>query len=109
MVAHKPEEHMSSNQIEKSVMLAAPVSRVWRALTDAQEFGQWFGVALEGPFIEAETVRGKFTGPLDEAVIEQYQRQAGLEPAPVNLPQESSTFFTVQTIEPEGDFSLRWL
>jgi uncharacterized protein YndB with AHSA1/START domain len=100
---------MSSNQIEKSVTLAAPVSRVWQAVTDAQQFGQWFGVALEGPFIEAETVRGKYIGPLDVAVIQQYQRQAGVTPAPVNLPQESTTFCTVQTIEPERYFSFRWI
>ncbi|AHG65986.1 SRPBCC family protein [Advenella mimigardefordensis] len=100
---------MSSNQIEKSVTLAAPVARVWHALTDAQEFGQWFGVALEGPFIEGAAIRGTFIGPLDVAVIEQYQRQAGVTPAPVNLPQESTTFCTVQAMEPERYFSFRWI
>ena len=38
------------DQIEKVVDLAAPVSRVWRALTDHEEFGQWFRVRLDGPF-----------------------------------------------------------
>ena len=38
-----------SDRIEKTVELAAPVSRVWRALTDHREFGTWFRVRLEGP------------------------------------------------------------
>ena len=37
------------NRIEKRVELKAPVSRVWRALTDYREFGEWFRVRLESP------------------------------------------------------------
>jgi len=40
-----------SNSIEKQIDLKAPVSRVWQALTDYRQFGQWFRVHLEGPFI----------------------------------------------------------
>ena len=39
----------STDRIEKSVLLRAPRARVWRALTDAEEFGRWFGVILAGP------------------------------------------------------------
>ena len=39
-----------NDSIEKVIDLAAPVSRVWRALTDHREFGQWFRVRLDGPF-----------------------------------------------------------
>ena len=39
------------DRIEKRIELKAPVSRVWRALTDHREFGAWFRVALEGPFV----------------------------------------------------------
>lgn len=53
----------TTDRIEKTVVLRAPRSRVWRALTDAGEFGQWFRVALEGPFREAATVRGRITHP----------------------------------------------
>ncbi|MGO1765710.1 vanillate O-demethylase oxidoreductase VanB [Advenella sp. S44] len=100
---------MSSNQIEKSVIIKAPVARVWRALTDAREFGEWFEVALEGPFTEGEPVKGKYIGRLDEEVIRQYQSQAGLTPSPIRQPQENTTFCTVQRIEPEHYFSFRWI
>ena len=39
------------NRIEKHIELKAPVSRVWRALTDYREFGEWFRVKLDGPFV----------------------------------------------------------
>ena len=51
------------NQIEKRVELAAPVSRVWRALTDYREFGEWFRVNLEGPFVPGQVARGRITHP----------------------------------------------
>ena len=47
----------STDRIEKHIVLRAPRSRVWRALTDAGEFGQWFRVKLEGAFAEGATVR----------------------------------------------------
>lgn len=49
------------NQIEKQIELKAPVSRVWRALTDHAEFGQWFGVKLEGPFVAGQPSHGHIT------------------------------------------------
>jgi len=42
------------DKIEKTVDLNAPIERVWRALTDYREFGEWFRVALERPFAEGE-------------------------------------------------------
>jgi uncharacterized protein YndB with AHSA1/START domain len=39
------------NRIEKRIELKAPVSRVWRALTDHREFGQWFQVEIDAPFV----------------------------------------------------------
>lgn len=51
------------DRIEKVVDLAAPVSRVWRALTDHEEFGQWFRVQLDGPFREGVTNTGNVTYP----------------------------------------------
>ena len=51
------------DRIEKTVDLAAPVSRVWRALTDYEEFGEWFQVRLDGPFKVGETTTGNMTCP----------------------------------------------
>jgi len=50
-------------RIEKRIELKAPVSRVWRALTDYREFGEWFRVKLEGPFVVGQVSRGYITHP----------------------------------------------
>jgi uncharacterized protein YndB with AHSA1/START domain len=49
--------------IEKRVELKAPVSRVWRALTDYREFGEWFRVKLDSPFVPGQVSRGQITYP----------------------------------------------
>ena len=51
------------DRIEKRIELKAPVSRVWRALTDYREFGEWFRVKLDGPFVAGEVSRGRITYP----------------------------------------------
>lgn len=56
------------DRIEKIVELAAPPSRVWRAITDHQEFGDWFRVKLDGPFAVGQTTRGRMTYPGHEHV-----------------------------------------
>jgi uncharacterized protein YndB with AHSA1/START domain len=78
---------MSSDRIEKRIELKAPVSRVWRALTDYREFGDWFKVKLEGPFVAGEVARGQITHPGYEHVQMQ---------------------MVVQKIEPERLFSFTW-
>ena len=76
-----------NNRIEKRVELNAPVSRVWRALTDHREFGEWFRVRLDSPFVPGQTVRGQITYPGYEHV----------------------TFeAVVQKMEPERLFSYTW-
>lgn len=52
-----------SDRIQKTILLRAPRARVWRALTDAAEFGAWFRVELEGAFAVGKRVRGKITYP----------------------------------------------
>ncbi len=52
-----------SDEIEKRVELKAPVSRVWRAVTDYREFGKWFKVKLENPFTADQISRGQITYP----------------------------------------------
>lgn len=51
------------DRIEKVIELAAPVARVWRALTSHAEFGAWFRVKLDGPFVLGEISRGVTTYP----------------------------------------------
>ena len=75
------------NQIEKRVELQAPVSRVWRALTDYREFGEWFRVNLEGPFVPGEVARGRITHPGYEHVVWEA---------------------TVKEMQPERIFSFTW-
>jgi uncharacterized protein YndB with AHSA1/START domain len=98
-----------ADRIEKRVILSAPVSRVWQAIADAQEFGRWFGVKLEGSFAAGETITGVFDEGLDEATILDYQRTLGLPPSKVKLPGNNAVFCTVERIEPERYFSFRWI
>ncbi|MCM2373639.1 SRPBCC family protein [Aporhodopirellula aestuarii] len=53
----------TTDRIEKQIEIDAPVSRVWQSITDSQEFGQWFRVNLEGPFVVGEVTRGQITYP----------------------------------------------
>ena len=76
-----------NNQIEKRIELKAPVSRVWRALTDYREFGQWFRVKLDGPFVPGQIARGQITYPGYEHVKWEV---------------------VVQKMEPERLFSFTW-
>lgn len=78
---------MSNDRIEKQIELKAPVSRVWRALTDYREFGEWFRVKLEGPFVAGEVAGGYMTWP-------------GYEHLRMEV--------VVQKIEPERFFSYTW-
>ena len=56
-----------NDRIEKRIELRASVSRVWRALTDYREFGEWFRVKLDGPFVPGQVSRGHITW---EAVVQ---------------------------------------
>jgi uncharacterized protein YndB with AHSA1/START domain len=78
---------MSTDRIEKTVVLRAPRSRVWRAITNAEEFGSWFGVKLEGGFSPGARVTGRITIPGYEHVVMDV---------------------TVERVEPERLFSYRW-
>jgi uncharacterized protein YndB with AHSA1/START domain len=51
----------STDRIEKKLVLRAPRARVWRAITNVQEFNAWFGVTLEGEFEPGARMRGKIT------------------------------------------------
>jgi uncharacterized protein YndB with AHSA1/START domain len=47
-----------SDKIEKTATLKAPLAKVWRAVSDSVAFGTWFGMTLDGPFVEGKTVTG---------------------------------------------------
>jgi len=78
---------MDENRIEKRVELKAPISRVWRALTDFREFGEWFQVKLESPFVPGKISRGNITHP-------------GYEHIQMEV--------MVQTMQPQQIFSFTW-
>ena len=77
----------STDRIEKRIELKAPVARVWGALTDHEEFGAWFRVALEGPFVPGQSTKGRITYP-------------GYEHMTMEV--------VVEKMEPERRFSFRW-
>lgn len=77
----------TTDRIEKKVVLRAPRARVWRALTDASEFGTWFRVRLEGHFAVGQPMRGHITYP-------------GYEHLKFEV--------IVERMEPEKVFALRW-
>lgn len=88
----------TTDRIEKQILLRAPRARVWRALTDSEQFGTWFGVKLDGPFAAGQPLKGVIvTTKVDPEVAKAQQPYAG-------MPFE----ITVERIEPERLFSFRW-
>jgi uncharacterized protein YndB with AHSA1/START domain len=60
----------STDRVERKILLKAPRSRVWRALSDAKEFGDWFGVNFTGQsFVEGKRAQGKITYPGYEHLV----------------------------------------
>jgi len=60
----------STDRIERTILIKAPRARVWRALANAEEFGNWFGVKLKGKTFAAGTrVQGQITYPGYEHVV----------------------------------------
>ena len=78
---------VQTDRIEKQVLLRAPRSRVWHALTETKEFSQWFGVKLTGTFTPGARLSGQVT-------------HKGYEHLTLEL--------TVDRVEPERLFSWRW-
>ena len=59
-----------TDRIERSIDIRAPLARVWRALSNAEEFGAWFGVALAGQtFVAGRSVQGRITHPGYEHLV----------------------------------------
>jgi uncharacterized protein YndB with AHSA1/START domain len=87
-----------TDRIEKKILLQAPLNRVWRAVSDAREFGTWFGVEFDGPFAPGTPLTGKIVPTKADAEVAKTQK-----------PYEGAKFdFTVDRIEPERLISFRW-
>lgn len=77
----------STDRIDKHYHVNAKRSRVWRALADAKEFGRWFGMVVDRPFMPGATVIGRIT-------------MKNLEHVAVEM--------RIETMEPETYFAYRW-
>jgi len=89
---------MSTDRIEKKVLLHAPRARVWRALSDSAEFGTWFGVKFDGPFAPGAKMRGVIVPTTVNAEV-----------AKAQTPHEGQAFdIAIEQMEPGRLFSFRW-
>jgi uncharacterized protein YndB with AHSA1/START domain len=89
---------MSTDRIEKKVLLHAPLKRVWTALADSTEFGTWFGMKFDGPFVPGALMRGVIVPTkVNSEVAKAQQKYEGM---PVEI--------TIEKMEPERLFSFRW-
>src|SRR5580700_3786431 len=78
----------STDRIERTILIKAPRTRVWRALSNAEEFGNWFGVSLKGKaFVAGKRVQGQITYPGYEHLVFEVE---------------------VERVEPERLISFRW-
>jgi uncharacterized protein YndB with AHSA1/START domain len=77
----------TTDRIEKEILLKAPRSRVWRAITDSKEFGAWFQVRFTEPFRPGARLKGQITYPGYEHLVAEV---------------------VIEKMEPERLFSLRW-
>jgi uncharacterized protein YndB with AHSA1/START domain len=88
----------TSDRIEKKVLLRAPLDRVWRAVSDAREFGAWFGVELDGPFEAGKRLTGRITPTkTDSAVAKSQEPYAGMR-----------FDMVVDAIRPKHHFAFKW-
>jgi uncharacterized protein YndB with AHSA1/START domain len=87
-----------TDRIEKAVLLKAPLSRVWRAISDAGEFGSWFGVRFSGGFEPGANLRGTLVPTRADPEVAKMQKQ-----------YEGFAFdIVVDRVEPQKLFSFRW-
>jgi uncharacterized protein YndB with AHSA1/START domain len=89
---------MTTDQVEKKILLRASRKRVWRALTDSGEFGSWFGVKFDGPFTLHGPMRGVVTPTTVDADVAKAQKAYEGKPFEIQIEQ----------MEPERLFSFRW-
>jgi len=89
---------MSTDRIQKKVLLHAPLGRVWRALVDSTEFGSWFGMRFDGPFTPGACMRAVIVPTtVDAEVAKAQQPYAGI-----------AFEILIDRIEPQRLFAFRW-
>ena len=89
---------MNTDRIEKRVVLRAPLDRVWRAISDAEEFGRWFGVRFDGRFVEGASITAAITPTtVDDEVAKRQEPHAGVK-----------STWQIVAIEPGRRFAYRW-
>jgi len=89
---------VSTDRIEKKVLLRAPLKRVWHAIADSNEFGTWFGLKFDGPFAQGASLRGVIVPSTVNAEVAELEK-----------PHEGVVFdITIEKIEPDRLFSFRW-
>jgi len=89
---------MSTDRIEKQILLRAPRARVWRALTNSTEFGNWFGVTFDGQFRPGAKMSGVIVGTKVNAEVAELQK-----------PHAGKKFeITIERMDPEKLFSFHW-
>lgn len=88
-----------TDRIERQITLKAPIERVWRALSDAREFGAWFGVRLEGQFEPGKAICGHITSPGYEHVTFNAQIER------MDAPHHFSMRWHPHAVEPNVDYS----
>jgi uncharacterized protein YndB with AHSA1/START domain len=87
-----------TDRIEKTVLLRAPLARVWRAITDVKEFGTWFGVEFDQPFAPGARLTARIVPTkVDPEVAKDQQPYSGMR-----------FEMTIDRIEPMRLFSFRW-
>jgi uncharacterized protein YndB with AHSA1/START domain len=89
---------MSTDYIEKKILLRAPRSRIWRALSNSTEFGSWFGMKFDGPFAPGATMRGVIVPTTVNAEVAAGQKKY----------EGTAVEITIEQMEPERLLSFRW-
>lgn len=90
---------MSTDKVEREIVLKAPKAKVWKAISNASEFGAWFGVDFEGrSFVAGQPMLGKIA-----------PTKVDPEVAKLQAPHAGKKFeIKVDRIEPEEHFSFFW-
>lgn len=87
-----------TDRIEKRIVLRAPRERVWSAISDARQFGTWFGVEFEGDFVVGSPLKGRMVPTKIDAEVAKMQE-----------PYAGMVFHVfVERIEPMRVFAFRW-
>ncbi|HKP56800.1 MAG TPA: SRPBCC family protein [Polyangiales bacterium] len=88
----------STDRIEKQIVLRAPQAKVWRAISDAKEFGTWFGVEFDGPFVAGARLTGKIRPTKVDPEVAKLQEPHDGKPVE----------WTIERIEPIEHIAFRW-